>query len=514
MTFPEYAKPPTPGSAIQHVSRRSSTRRPSRVTNCSARNGTSSTKVWTESETGGVDDAAQARRGALDESSDAADSKRSDASVQPDDDDASLERRCVLPAATEHSFAPRVTFIVVVEEVRHVRVSVLGSVGESGEARKRQSDDSGEATRLRRVMRRRVGRGREAESTRRPRRRDGDARSGMGPGPAWSIARARMAPHAASRCDGRGARGTQRGIASAASASWMVFFGTHRYRRRDLVRAVRRAARRRRARVCGISDRARWRPSVRRGRDTRLVRANARGEPTRETRRRVASFDARVAPASGPSPRRGGRGASRRRGARRGWWRPEARRPRNPRPWAEVGEGTTRWTRRRARWRMPTTTRRGGRRRPPPRGEGGDGDDARRARRGRTARGSARGGRWDTRADGAIRVCADMGRAGGCAASQPRVVQAGVSCRKGGRTTRRPGMRSPRVEKEISAYTLVCANSHHGYVTFSRFGVLGSQTHQSVRESAWRAIFHFRGGGSKRSACNASRVRRVAHPAS
>ena len=73
-------------------------------------------------------------------------------------------------------------------------------------------------------------------------------------------------------------------------------------------------------------------------------------------------------------------------------------------------------------------------------------------------------------------------------------------------------MRSPRVEKEISAYTLACANSHHGYVTFSRFGVLGSQTHQSVRESAWRAIFHFRGGGSKRSACNASRVRRVDTP--
>ena len=404
--------------------------------------------------------------------------------------------------------------IVVVEEVRHVRVSVLGSVGESGE-------DRVPAIRRRRRGSRRHGDAfASAEDARRSRRAAHAAgtatREGMGPGPAWSIARARMAPHAASRCDG-GARGNPtRGSRLRRRRHRWFWHRYHRYRRRDLVRAVRRAARRRRARVCGISDRARNTSSVRRGRDTRLARANARGEPTRETRRRVASFDARVAPAGGPSPRRGGRGASRRRGARRGWWRPEARRPRNPRPWAEVGEGTTRWTRRRARV--------GGcrRRRVDPEvaaahhraGKGATGT-TRDGRGGDEPRGgSARGGRWDTRADGAIRVCADMGRAGGCAASQPRVVQAGVSCRKAGARRGAEGCDRLRSILEISAYTLVCANSYRGYVTFSRFGVLGSQTHQSVRESAWRAIFHFRGGGSKRSACNASRVRRVAYPAS
>ena len=106
--------------------------------------------------------------------------------------------------------------IVVVEEVRHVRVSVLGSVGESGEDRKWQSDDGGELASAT-VMRRGTG----ARPTRCP--AAGTAtREGMGPGPAWSIARARMAPHAASRCDGRGAREPNARIASAASASSMV----------------------------------------------------------------------------------------------------------------------------------------------------------------------------------------------------------------------------------------------------------------------------------------------------
>ena len=45
ITFPEYAKPATPGSAIQHVSRRSSTTVPSRVVRRSRRNGTSAARA-------------------------------------------------------------------------------------------------------------------------------------------------------------------------------------------------------------------------------------------------------------------------------------------------------------------------------------------------------------------------------------------------------------------------------------------------------------------------------------
>ena len=45
ITFPEYAKPATPGSAIQHVSRRSSTTVPSRVVKRSRRNGTSAARA-------------------------------------------------------------------------------------------------------------------------------------------------------------------------------------------------------------------------------------------------------------------------------------------------------------------------------------------------------------------------------------------------------------------------------------------------------------------------------------
>ena len=41
ITLPLYASPPMPLAAIQHVSRRSSTRTPSRVTSCSVLNGTS-----------------------------------------------------------------------------------------------------------------------------------------------------------------------------------------------------------------------------------------------------------------------------------------------------------------------------------------------------------------------------------------------------------------------------------------------------------------------------------------
>ena len=220
MTFPEYAKPPTPGSAIQHVSRRSSTRRPSRVTNCSARNGTSSTKVWTESETGGVDDAKEARREALDESSDAADSKRSDASVQPDDD-ASLERRCVLPAATEHSFAPRVA--LASSSSRRSATSESPSWVPSASPGRTANGNPTTAARLASATRDAFASAEDARRSRRAAHAAGTAtREGMGPGPAWSIARARMAPHAASRCDGRGAREPNARIASAASASSMV----------------------------------------------------------------------------------------------------------------------------------------------------------------------------------------------------------------------------------------------------------------------------------------------------
>ena len=50
ITLPLYARPPMPSSAIQHVSRRSSTRLPSRVTSFSALNGTSAASASTVSE--------------------------------------------------------------------------------------------------------------------------------------------------------------------------------------------------------------------------------------------------------------------------------------------------------------------------------------------------------------------------------------------------------------------------------------------------------------------------------
>ena len=67
-------------------------------------------------------------------------------------------------------------------------------------------------------------------------------------------------------------------------------------------------------------------------------------------------------------------------------------------------------------------------------------------------------------------------------------------------------MRSPQVDFGISAYTLVCANSYRGYITFSRFGVLGSQRTSRYTSQLGARYSAFAGAG------RAFRLQRVARP--